>query len=328
MTTHFPNLINAPGNTFKDSNTSSPSDSSNSNNANKSTSVTASTPPSIVKPGDKLMSNKVINGTTACFPGKSFAEALSLLPRAREKFGKIATSHVQLCPQTRSEVSVQAMIELMQTFSHVKLRLHANVRRAPMIELFDASRDIASNSSSQWKSYLKDIKEVNDTLGSPDYSIHAGRRDIPMNKMYDNLRKIQDFMKSRVAVEGLYPSEKTPWNLASFDEYADLLKQDVFFALDLSHVNIMYEQSENKDLSQWCDLLLKMLEHKNCIEVHLSDNNGIDDIHRPISNEAWWWQTFLKANLNAGCEVFTEGNQLKAGNPMPKARSKSLMNYS
>lgn len=243
-----------------------------------------------------------INGTTACYPGKSFDEATKHLQHSAEFYGPISTEHVQLCPQTQSIASLDMVAALQAKYPDTKFRLHANVRRQGKIELFDCS-----SNPETWKSYLTDIKTVNTALGSPDWSIHAGRSHVSQEVMYDNLARTQDFMGCRVAIEGLYPSRRTPWNMSTYEQYAELLERDCFFALDVSHVNIM--KSQDTQNFNWIELVKNLMEHKNCIEIHISDNDGREDVHMRLDKKPWWWDTLQEAQLPEHCVVFTEGNQ-------------------
>lgn len=257
--------------------------------------------------------NHTIHASTACFPGMTYEQALKriTLNQTIEAWGVASAKHVQLCPQTTSVLSATEAQNLKATFSQSKLRLHANVRRANAVELFDASRDIAS--SGVWLDYLKDIKKINDALGKPDYSIHAGRETVKFEKMISNLLKIQDFLGCKVALEGLYPSQRVKWAMKSFEDYEKLLSQDIHWAIDLSHVQIIQSVDPRHSLQEWSGLLKSLLEDKRCIEVHVSNNNCLDDTHEVITNPApWWWQVFNDCKIHQTCCVFTEGSQVKA----------------
>lgn len=275
-----------------------------------------------------LLTSKKIHGTTACFPGESFVSAVHKLSRAQEAFGGISCDKIQLCPQTLSTIEVSSAIELQKRFPNTQFRLHANVRRGNKVELFDASSDIREE---KWASYIEHMRQVNTVFGNPHWSIHAGRSYVSQDSMYDNLLRTQDYMGSPVAIEGLYPSKRQSWNLSSFEDYARLLKEGVYFALDLSHVQITATQTEKnsnvalRPQSEWEDLITQLMESSKCLEIHLSDNDHQEDTHNTLQAAPWWWSAFNTAHITDSCSVFTEGNQLKECHEKERLRKSQQM---
>ena len=91
--------------------------------------------------------------------------------------------------------------------------------------------------------------------------------------MIDNVLTLQDYMKIPVGVDALDPSNRDDWNIATLKEYEQLLSLEVFFGIDLSHLQIV-DEFENTIAK---DLTTSLLEHKKCIERHVSDNNLNND---------------------------------------------------
>ena len=118
----------------------------------------------------------------------------------------------------------------------------------------------------------------------------------------DNARRCADLFDVPVAIEGLYPSAREPWLVATWEEYRRLLDSGVPFALDLSHLNILATWSGRLDMG----LTAEMLSSERCIEVHVSSNDGRHDQHRRCDAPAWW--SPLLSSINPRAMVFTEGD--------------------
>jgi len=81
-----------------------------------------------------------------------------------------------------------------------------------------------------------------------------------------------------------------------------LLEARIDSAIDLSHLNIIAKR-ERKHRP---DLVRDLLASEHCIEVHLSNNDGRADSHRPLDPASPpWWMPLLKEIR--GATVFYEG---------------------
>jgi sugar phosphate isomerase/epimerase len=91
--------------------------------------------------------------------------------------------------------------------------------------------------------------------------------------------------------------------LSRWHEYARLLEEDVYYVIDLSHLNIVAAKSGRYETV----LVRELLACERCIEVHLSDNDGSGDWHALCAREVWWMD--LLDAIHPGAVVFSEGNQ-------------------
>ena len=178
-----------------------------------------------------------IHPTTANFPGSPFVQAVSLVHSKLESLDK---SHMQLCPQQLGQLTQETSEKLLERWPDTKFRLHANVQVLPGHHIFDASKNMQEDINI---SYVKELKKVHTSINSNIYSYHAGYRTVSLEQMKANAKKLADFLEADVAVEGLYPEQDNKWLINSIDEY-EWMAHNLLFALDLSHLQIVYEQSE------------------------------------------------------------------------------------
>lgn len=208
--------------------------------------------------------------------------------------GKIHCGHVQICPQNGPEIVNERYIEHLQNlYPETSFRLHANARILPHSMLFDLG------SMERMPEYRKRLISLLKFLGE-GYSIHSGRSET-LEQEIDRCKKLEEDSGVPVGIEGLYPGTNSP--LSHWSSYEKLLKLDVRYAIDLSHLNIV--RTKEGLLPE--GLVEALLINKNCMEVHLSGNNGQKDSHDPVG-EGEWWLPFLK-NINKNAVVFYEGRQ-------------------
>lgn len=250
-----------------------------------------------------------VQASLACWPGLTHMQAAELaMQGAREPWiGPIGTDHVQLVPQGFDVLTEELVDALKSRWPATRWRLHANVRVLPRRRLADLctfERD---------RDWFEAAARVQQQLGGPAYSAHAGRRvDADMGELLDNARRCADLFGCPVAIEGQYPvrGDKPHQHLLStWAEYAQLLESGVPFALDLSHLHILATYTGQREIS----LITEMLASEACLEVHLSDNDGRGDWHRVVDLAPWWSE--LLSHINPGAVVFTEGNRLRR-NPL------------
>ena len=250
------------------------------------------------------MSPPVVCGTTAQFPGYTWKDAVCRLQEGvQEDMGKISLRHVQLCPQSPSVADEDTLHELTQCYPDVQFRLHANVRVPGGSPKWDAS----TNNRDSYM-YFTHLAKMSRLLNAPAYSLHAGhRRNASLSMVSTHVERLQAMFSCPVLVEGMYPSAQEDWLLSTWGEYRWLLASRLYFALDLSHINILAAQSGLFDAS----LTKRLLESPYCLEVHLSHNRGRADAHLPLQKSrlqgACWYRTWHTSRGGTEQVHFSEG---------------------
>lgn len=244
-----------------------------------------------------------INATTACLPGFSFSDALTLLRQGVSEplIGTLATDHAQLCPQSTGHLSPAECERLRDAFPGTQLRCHANARIWERHVRYDASTFCEGA-----KRYFTDMADRSRRLGAAAYSLHAGyRHNCSLDTMFDNVERIQEmFGDIAVAVEGLYRNEQTPQLMDGWAGYEAALRRGLKLAVDLSHLKIIAKHEGDAS-----GLTTELLSSTNTIEVHLSDNNAVADQHSVLVRQPDWWQHMGDIQPNA--VIFSEGNQVR-----------------
>lgn len=242
-------------------------------------------------------------GTTACYPGVSHNQAVAQIvagTTVEPMLGALSGEHVQLCPQNVGRIDETQARRLRDEFPGTALRLHANVHVAPK-----RSMAAASGFSEATVEYFRSLARVSQALGAPAYTLHAGHRQCSLEQLRSNVLEIEELFGVPVGVEGHYPErgDADRWLISNWHEYRWLLDSGLKYALDLSHLNIVARASGRRDAA----FLREMLSSQCCIEVHLSDNNGVGDDHETLDSAPWWFE--LLDAVNPSAVVFSEGNQ-------------------
>jgi hypothetical protein len=240
-------------------------------------------------------------------PGKKHYDAVATIHQGIEEpmLGRLGHADVQLCPQHPTRVDDVLVDKLLADFPGTRFRLHASVRLRGEYEHIDPrNRRIIYDAANvgEWR-WFKEAARLSRKLNAPAYSVHAGRREnASLQQMADNVRRMVDLFDCRVGVEGLYP-ERDVWLIQNWEEYAWLLESGLDFALDLSHLNIVAHKTR-----RWEEGLVKeMLSSERCIEVHLSNNDGVSDRHLKLDDAPRWWGWL--DSIHPDAVVFSEGNQ-------------------
>lgn len=249
-----------------------------------------------------------LNAATAMFPGETFEMALSLLSTGTvtDAGMPVSMDHIQLCPQSHGKLSKQRLSGMQATYPDSCFRLHATCR----LSVNGYRRYEASTPAAIGRSYFLEMAELSQWIQAPAYSLHAGRRgEATLKEMIRNVRDIQDLFDCPVAVEGLYPTKGDTLLVSTWDEYRMLMESGLFYALDMSHLNIVATRLRTWDFG----LVTALLENPNCLEVHVSSNNGYSDSHSPVGSQhkPCWWPYLDRAGPNA--VIFTESNQRRHG---------------
>lgn len=241
-----------------------------------------------------------INLSLAAFPGMGFVEAML---RAREGvseplLGSLSLEQVQLCPQNRGTLTEDVAEGLKAAYPETQFRLHANVRVLSRRLVMDLDR-FCSNDP-----YWVALARISQILGAPAYTAHAGlRTHATLDQVFDNTRRASDLMGCAVGIEGHYPTPRGIYLLDTWEDYITMLEADIPYALDLSHVNILAVQSGRMERQ----LVEELMASPNCIELHVSGNNGERDSHEVLDAAPWWW--YLMGKLHPDCVIFSEGTQ-------------------
>lgn len=241
-----------------------------------------------------------INPTTANFPGYAYFQAVSMAYHMKSDWAHIQTQHMQLCPQQMGRIDKELCNKLLVKYPQTQFRCHANVRLFEELYIFDATNEQELELN---KEYIKRLKETNTDLKSQVYSFHAGRRVISLDKMADNVKRLQDKLQIQVAVEGLYPDKNAQWLINSWKEYEWLLNSQLYMAIDMSHLQIVAyaEQCWPKDL------ITELLTSSKCLEIHIAGNDEIHDNHQKVNGNEKWHE--LLENIQTTAIIFTEENQ-------------------
>lgn len=249
-----------------------------------------------------------VNTSLACYPGFTHHQAMQAALDEQHRqtlsepvWGDLKLEHVQVVPQSRGVMTEESAQLLKDDFPAVKFRLHANVRVLPERCIYD----IANYPTA--KAWFLQAAKIQSILGASVYSAHAGlRKDATLEQMFDYARTLADLFGQPVAIEGLYPDKTNSQLLSTWDEYAQLLDSGLPYALDLSHLHIVATHVRFRDKT----LTQELLASEQCLEIHVSDNNGRGDWHQRCERvEMLWWYELLRAHRNPKAVIFTEGNR-------------------
>lgn len=251
-----------------------------------------------------------ISPATSIYPGKTIQMAIINIlkqPLIKDKPFENDVwdfSHIQICPQHIGYLTKKQLEKIQENHLNTKFRLHANVRVQNELIFFDASDNLKDK-----KEYIEKLKALIMTLKNDIYTYHAPQRKmISWEEIKKNVLSLQDYFNIQVGIEGLYPVEKFQdiWS-NSLLGYEQLMNSGLFFVVDLSHLNILYHYQKN-DLEDIKNLTKELLNHQNCIEVHISGNNGKYDQHHIIEDKNIWWLDILK-NSKYQKTIFCESKQ-------------------
>ena len=221
-------------------------------------------------------------------------------------FGALSLDEVQICPQNcREQLTPDVLAELRELYPNVAFRLHANVRvleKQLMLDLADYR-----TRPDYWAALISAHRHLQPRA----YSLHAGKRSrASLNDIFCYVQELEDTLGIPVGIEGLYPTPNDHFLLSTWGEYARLLDAGVYFAVDLSHLNIVAHAERRFDMT----LTHELLSSPYCMEIHVSDNDGIHDAHLPISTPPWWHS--ILNNIGQPSIIFFEGNLISSREPI------------
>lgn len=250
-----------------------------------------------------------VHATTACLAALEYEEAVRRIAKGLEQapWGALSCEHVQICPQHPMWLHEDLLDAMAQLLPDTQLRLHATV--PVMREHFIGERAWwGAHSEAYWRRVAALSRHIKATA----YTFHAGTREgHTFEQCLDEARRFEDLFGCRVGIEGLYPDVfgKRSHLVENWDEYRALMDSGVSYAIDLSHLQILATVSRRIELDLTKDLLL----HPNCMEIHVSDNDGVSDRHqqmRPDAQEIWWMPLLAQAARdNPDAAIFSESSR-------------------
>lgn len=245
-----------------------------------------------------------ILAASAVAPTFTHARALELIAAdaVDPVAGPISLDEVQLCPQHAGVLNEDVVDRLMSSYPTTRFRIHAS----PRVRGEHRHAVVFASNAHEHADQVSATAALSRRMNAPGYSIHAGvRGESTLEQSFDVIRRMADQFGCRVGVEGLYPpsARENHWLLSTWAEYEQMLNVGVDYALDLSHLNIVAKRERLLDMA----LTTALIESPQCMEIHVSDNNGRADSHRPmtIGEEPWWWDLLISCEVQA--PVFYEG---------------------
>ena len=241
-----------------------------------------------------------INAASAVAPVTTHKRALAHIAQGLEDevLGTISMDHVQLCPQHAGYIDQALIEELVAAYPKTAFRLHAS----PKISGHGRSIVYLSNWH-EHREYIDEALRLGHLMGRHGHTIHAGeKQDCDINGMLDRLDDLQQKTGMPIGVEGLYPSPRDRWLMADWQEHERVAERGFSYALDLSHLNIVSRVHGRQD-----ELVKDLLSSPQCIEVHVSGNDGRADSHKPLdARAAPWWLDLLR-HARSDAVIFYEG---------------------
>lgn len=217
----------------------------------------------------------------SAFPGFSPEKAMEVATNIKKVpvLGAIGVSHAQICPQNYQggPITLERIKALQEAYPETQFRFHANVR------ILEKGCQYDLGTADRLPEYTEELGHFLAELGQP-YSLHAAGNMRPLNSQIRLAQNLTIKFGVPVAIEGLYPS-RVGNTLSVWDDWKTVLDRDVYFALDFSHLNIILKQLNTPVPVK---LIEDLLASPNCLEVHLSGNDGLRDSHEACGGEEWW----------------------------------------
>ena len=244
---------------------------------------------------------------SATFAGFTHREAVDKIAKGvfEPSIGMLSSDKIQLCPQNHSTLNEEVCSDLILAYSQTEFRIHANTSCGGLFGIYDASSDWSNTSFLAWK---KQLAIACKRLNAKAYSWHAGRaKNANLDDAIKRTLDLEQELGICVGVEGLYPSSSTSWLMSSFNDYEKVMNSGASYVIDLSHWQIITKAMGKNEESLLKDLLI----HPNCMEIHISDNDGKRDNHGKLSRKPFWFYLLceLQAKSLIKADVFSEGIQ-------------------
>jgi sugar phosphate isomerase/epimerase len=144
--------------------------------------------------------------------------------------------------------------------------------------------------------YFKRLTDYLSSIGITAYSVHGGsfskttERIQAYTTFVENIHCLHQLCLTRgivLGVETMYPTlgiSATQNLLDNADEVTQFCQDapQIKIVIDLAHLNIWHDKS-SLVLNQWLGLPVERL-----LEIHISNNDGRQDIHSRITDDTWW----------------------------------------
>ena len=243
--------------------------------------------------------------STSCF-GPSYLE------EALVRCGKLSMTAVEISAPHHYQQTDQ-FFEILRRYEEIGFRFTFHNYFPPPKEAFVLN--IASEDKKvrdRCKTLVEEALSLASLINVPLYGIHAGYLASaseaangrflfePITYEYtkalsNGIRFVNEIASSfekkgvKLLIENLFPSQQLEHSLfCSFDQMKDFMSEvpdSVGFLLDLGHLNIASTIMEF-DRVKFIDSFLS--EYGNRLfEVHLSENNGLEDQHLAIESKSW-----------------------------------------
>jgi sugar phosphate isomerase/epimerase len=146
-----------------------------------------------------------------------------------------------------------------------------------------------------WK-YFEQLTNYLASMGITAYSVHGGNFPKTTERIQayatfvENIHYLHQLCQERgiiLGVETMYPTlpntaiENLLDNTSEVVQFCEDAPQ-VKIVVDLAHLNIWHDKSQIAP-GQWLRLAADRL-----LEIHISDNDGRQDIHSRITSDTWW----------------------------------------
>ncbi|MBF0556207.1 MAG: hypothetical protein HQK96_16935 [Nitrospirae bacterium] len=162
-----------------------------------------------------------------------------------------------------------------------------------------------AETSGRTRAFIKEAAACIRTLEIPYYSVHSGfkksfslKKEILIDLPDKNTFTIEDIGQSisyfkseypdiRLALENLYPNpDRHCCFMIHIEEITEMLDRfpGIYLLLDLGHLNIASHLT-GFDYAFAVELLFRQYTHR-ILELHLSENDGLTDRHRPIRSDS------------------------------------------
>ena len=210
--------------------------------------------------------------------------------------GHITTPILQICPQNRGVLDEITLDQMSDAHPQASIRLHANIHLLTLRML----KDVVDFDRSH--PYWIKLKELVQHGAMTAYSAHAGlRAEHSMTFLLSQQARLMEFLGIPVALEGHYPTQNNRYLASDWREWEMMYNSGLPYVVDLSHAAIIANLGGERNDG----LLIAMLSNTNCLEVHVSGNDGRVDQHTPLNGHEWWWP--LMKHIHSEANIFYEG---------------------
>lgn len=217
----------------------------------------------------------------SAYGGVSTRETLTL-------FWNAGIRHTELAIGPRPDVDAAQAIEDFRKLGMVYRAHHAFV--------WSARHHPFNLTQPQDWDYFEKLAEYLASIGVTAYSVHGGNfcKTTERAKAYttfvENIQYLHQLCLKRdivLGVETMYPTlpnssvENLLDNASELAQFCQDVPQ-VKIVVDLAHLNIWHDKTKIL-LNKWLGLSPEKL-----LEIHISDNDGRQDIHSRITDNTWW----------------------------------------